>query len=457
MRELTLAVGPTRTVLLQAVRALDFTTTTEQLTIIRAERGSRLLGLSLTASRVPVALSVAVTAAGTGTSLDIRLEDRWSTTGRSAAAVAVYAEVFTDVLTRIDEHLARADPAAAAGFDGWWRVLPEEQLAARASGAAGAARLDAAVRRGSSRLLDGPRQGPVAGAAGATFDGLTIIAPDATAQVGTEVADGMLTAGQLVVSDPGGMPAALVEQVQAMVVTLEHRLADAQRTGRHGALPLEVGTADKPVVTFLFQQAALREKLPVRQLSTCTTCRLEKVINPAFLAERERNRRVRVLQTSVGAVFGSHTVSPFILFGRLAQLKKTDPDFVCARCQGTDADEKPITFCPRCGDRRTESVLRVCPHCSLDLRTLLPRREVWVAIEQPEPAPEIDPERDPEAWSPPTLSTDLPPAAVPDPAVPPGWYADPWARHEVRYWDGSRWTAYVGSAGVTGYDAPLTT
>lgn len=31
----------------------------------------------------------------------------------------------------------------------------------------------------------------------------------------------------------------------------------------------------------------------------------------------------------------------------------------------------------------------------------------------------------------------------------PGWYPDPSTRHENRYWDGGRWTAWVGNGGVT--------
>ena len=36
-----------------------------------------------------------------------------------------------------------------------------------------------------------------------------------------------------------------------------------------------------------------------------------------------------------------------------------------------------------------------------------------------------------------------------------GWQPDPFGRHEVRYWDGSAWTAHVSDAGVTGTDEPL--
>lgn len=35
---------------------------------------------------------------------------------------------------------------------------------------------------------------------------------------------------------------------------------------------------------------------------------------------------------------------------------------------------------------------------------------------------------------------------------PAGWYADPLARHETRYWDGTGWTENVQDAGVPAVD-----
>jgi hypothetical protein len=39
------------------------------------------------------------------------------------------------------------------------------------------------------------------------------------------------------------------------------------------------------------------------------------------------------------------------------------------------------------------------------------------------------------------------------PVTPGGWYADPTARHEYRYWDGTDWTPQVSDGGVTTGDA----
>lgn len=37
-------------------------------------------------------------------------------------------------------------------------------------------------------------------------------------------------------------------------------------------------------------------------------------------------------------------------------------------------------------------------------------------------------------------------------AHPANWYPDPNQRHELRYWDGSKWTDHVSNSGVTGTD-----
>jgi uncharacterized protein YxjI len=42
-----------------------------------------------------------------------------------------------------------------------------------------------------------------------------------------------------------------------------------------------------------------------------------------------------------------------------------------------------------------------------------------------------------------------------DPSTPaPGWYPDPFGRHELRYWDGGAWTEHVSSHGRQSTDAP---
>jgi hypothetical protein len=45
-----------------------------------------------------------------------------------------------------------------------------------------------------------------------------------------------------------------------------------------------------------------------------------------------------------------------------------------------------------------------------------------------------------------------PPPLVAPTARPAEWLADPTRRHELRYWDGARWSDHVSDRGVTSYD-----
>lgn len=60
------------------------------------------------------------------------------------------------------------------------------------------------------------------------------------------------------------------------------------------------------------------------------------------------------------------------------------------------------------------------------------------------------------AAPPPAVSTPTAPAPPPPPppSVPASWAPDPYGRHELRYWDGSRWTEHVSDAGVSGIEEP---
>ena len=469
VRELTIGLPEARAALLQAVRALGGTVTTEQYSRLVAERGSRVLGLSHTRTRVPLVVTITLAATDPGCRVDITVEDRWST-GRTRAAAAVYAEAFTEVLALLDERLRRADPAAPA-FAPWWRSLPEEQAIAGRSSAGAAARLESALSRGTSRVLDGSRKGGAASDAG--VDTVTFVSAGSVAEIAAEVVDGMLTAGRLIAASPGALPVPLATRVQAMVALLEARLADVAAGRVHGDVRMELTRADRPVVAFLLQQAALRDRLPVRLLMTCTTCRLEKIVNPDLTRLRERNKRVKAISRWRRHAVRREVVSAFTLVGGFADKRTSDPDFVCTRCQGTEADERPVTYCPNCGDRRDESVLDTCPNCELDLRSLLPAGPVWVAIEarrslaaprpnlscprpnlsrrgapvalrrQPVPAAPAVPAA--EVWTAPPANAYAARPAIPNPAqLPPGYYPDPWRRFEMRYWDGTAWTVHVG-------------
>jgi Protein of unknown function (DUF2510) len=46
------------------------------------------------------------------------------------------------------------------------------------------------------------------------------------------------------------------------------------------------------------------------------------------------------------------------------------------------------------------------------------------------------------------------PAGATFTGIAPGWLADPFAKHEQRYWSGTEWTEHVSDGGVPGTDPP---
>ncbi|MFE0591406.1 hypothetical protein [Micromonospora echinospora] len=405
--------------LLRVLRDLSFELRTEQLSLLEAVRGSKLGGVTLSAARVPVALRIGLEADGTGCRVAVLLADRWSgRVGRNWGLTSAYVQLFESVLGAVDDVLGRLDPAAATAFPGWWRQTGPGDVAIMQNAASLANRAGAVLSRHASRLLDGdsPAQRRAAVSRSGT-DTFAFETPQTVAEVPAELADGMLMVGALIAGSPGDMPPNLVAQVQSLVFRVEEHLASVA-PGSAPAARFAVEPADVPVVTFLHQQARLRSLLPVRNLRTCTTCRLEKVTNPDLERLQERTRRTRDLATSLSAV-----VTPYVLAGRLAQLNSKGPDFACPRCQGMDADETVVTFCQRCGDRRAETALRTCSKCRFDFRSLIAGDQLWQPRQTPPVTAAPPPAPPPQPVPAPAPSWGTAPQPVPAPA--PNWGTAP--------------------------------
>ena len=78
-----------------------------------------------------------------------------------------------------------------------------------------------------------------------------------------------------------------------------------------------------------------------------------------------------------------------------------------------------------------------------------------VVVDQDTAEPPIGPAEDPPSDTDVTPDSQPEPASVVQPtlvAAPAMWAADPYGRHQLRWWDGERWTAHVSDNGTTSED-----
>ena len=358
--------------LTRALRDAGFKVTRETTTLIEARRGSQLAA-SISMEKLPLVAGLRLAPRAEACDVQLHLEDAWrSPLNKVYGLNGKYDRVFQGVLERLDAELARIDPAAAQlGFAPAATVSPMGDVAVleRANGGLydGAQKAAGTVDK---RVLGGGE--PATQPAWRGVAHVRLVAGQATLELDVEEAQAVLAVAALVGAQPVGMPEQLVREVEALAARIE--------------LALESGTAvpdvalegsERHAVDFLRQQAALREDMPVRQLLVCRDCRFEKIVNADYQRLAERNRKLGLLMGGVGATIGPGGVNPFVIFGQLFRLKKLDPEFVCPRCQGMQADPFVVTFCPKCGERHQEGALRGC-RCGHDFRAqavgLLARR-----------------------------------------------------------------------------------
>ncbi|MET3808529.1 hypothetical protein ABIB25_005558 [Nakamurella sp. UYEF19] len=486
-RTLTIPLGRARAELVRAIGESGFALVIDQLTVLEGTRGSALAGASGSADKLPLRVRVRLVAADPGCSVSIELFDQWKLPVRRP--VDTYQELLVKIFSALDLALRRADPGAAE-----FVPVQLQKLAPGSSAPTGRGQAIARLSGATNRYLEGGTPATQRREGWRDTGSLVISTAKASAAFDIEAAYGLVTVGTMVVSRPATMPAPLVAQLGLVISAVEAAL---ERGG--STLPtvfVELDDRAIPAVEFLTQQSRIREKVAIRTLQVCTTCRLSKVINPDYTKLKAKRHRTSILSNSIGAVISPAGVSPFVLIGRLAQLNQLDLEFVCPRCQGMHAESSLITFCPQCGDQRNEAALRGCEKCKFDFRALGSTKDMWAppfarppVLVPPVLVPPADwaPPESAQQWAPPAgaMPQGAPPAvpmpqwappavpvqqwappvvpvqpwAAPEPVqrvqTPGGWFADPVGRHHLRWWDGSRWSDQVLDDGVPGAD-PIT-
>jgi len=458
-RRLAVPIGAVRVELERCLRLEGFTIAGTQATQLEATRGNALGALGH--ERLPMRAVVRFSPDDAGCRLALHLEERALGATRFLGAHGAYQTAFVSLLATLDAGLTRVDPKVELPAP--LINSPQAPVQALEQVGGGVSRAGHKVFNRANRFLEGRGKSvPVA------WKGLEVVVLASSkghAEVDLESIRAMLVVANLVSERPGALPPKLTRELDAFAVRLEGSLEAAGGAER---AYLAVTDDELPVVKFLAIQAAIRQQLPLRTLHVCTTCKLEKVTNPDYERLQARNRRLRSLTGGLGATVSKSGVSPFVVVGQLMKIKKLDPDYVCTRCQSLDADTSVVTFCPDCGERRQEPVLRTCPKCNHDFRKGI-LDDFW----HPDPEPVLHAATAGllPAWQPspiaglpaipvpPALAAaheaaaDHDPAANHDPGLqPPAWHPDPSGRWRLRWWDGTRWSEHVASDDTQGVD-----
>ena len=486
-RRLGVPVTQARVLIVRSLRSQGFMLTTEQVSIVAARRGSQLVG-AVHPKKLPVTVRVTFETVEGGCRLDIRLADAWKSPGGKVWGMnGAYQQVMAGIQAEFDSVLI---PVAWHGncFESGVMQSGTADVAFLSRGNATIGTTGGVlIAKAEERLVNQPDSGPPK-----TLHEVVLHGSKGFVSFDRSGVQGLLTVGLLVSMKPGSMPPNLAADVESLSARIETAI-QAQPVGR---LDINLDDKELPVAEFLAKQASLRDALAVRVLHVCTTCKFEKIVNPDFERLQALNQKKKALTGLVGATISSKGITPFVLVGSLLKLKTTEIAFVCPRCQGLDDDTSIVTFCPQCGERRDEAVLRNCQRCKYAFTAHTPTTDQFWQSEPPPPAeprlpsPLAAPISAPRPTlthtstapiPPPTATRITPPTLVAEttptttrslpPPTPnefmrptasdtqtsqqtheephrPGWFNDCTRRHQHRYWNGTAWTSHVADNGT---------
>ncbi|GAB7188793.1 hypothetical protein ATKI12_8624 [Kitasatospora sp. Ki12] len=452
-RRIAAAPERARAAVVAVLQRSGFQLTADLATVIEAQRGSAVRAVMMVADQVPVLARINVLpdpgpAVGPAVGSGIEPEPgsgpgpqaalvrvHFSDRALSAVVVGVqepFQQAFLSTLAAFDKALADLVPGTAPGAfpaPNLWARQRSSDVAERGH-AAGQRLVDGASSVLSGRLSGAPRSSGPAGWAGITH--VRFVSDAGQAVLGMPAVGALLAVPALIGSErvaAGGAPS-LPDALRAKVLDLAALIETRLSQGAYGPQTVHVPDEHRLTFQFLWQQAAIRSQLPVRTLCVCRDCKHPKVVNLDLKRLRARNRNLKMLASVLGVTAGRDNPNPFQVFSTVFRQAKLEPDFICTRCESTEADERPVTFCPGCGDQRAEAVLTTCDKCRHDFRTPMRGARIWEDVPAappmpavpPTPPPPVAPPAPPTPHAPPTPpmpAAPPPPAATPPPAPPP--------------------------------------
>ncbi|MFD8756481.1 hypothetical protein ACFV0O_36715 [Kitasatospora sp. NPDC059577] len=423
-RRIAAAPERVRSAVAAVLHRSGFQLTADLATVIEAHRGSAVRAVMMMPDQVPILarMNVLPDAGPQAALVRVHFSDR----ALSTVMVGVqgpFQQAFLSMLAAVDEALAALVPGTAAeGFPAphLWARQRSSDVAERGH-AAGQRLVDGAASMFSGRLSGGTRSGGPAGWAGITH--VRFVSDAGLVVLGMPAVGALLAIPALIGSErvPAGGAPSLPDALRAKVFDLAALVETRLSRGAYGVETVEVPDGHRLTFQFLHQQAAIRSRLPVRTLCVCRDCKHPKVVNLDLKRLRSRNRNLKMLVSVLGATAGRNDPNPFQVFSTVFRQAKLEPDFICTRCESTEADERPVTFCPACGDQRAEAVLTTCDKCGHDFRTPFRDARIWDETPPAPPMPPVPPSpaMPPQPAAPPAPATPPVPVPVPTPAVPP--------------------------------------
>ncbi|MFI6155595.1 hypothetical protein ACIBCA_23245 [Kitasatospora sp. NPDC051170] len=386
-----------------------FQLTADLATVIEAQRGSAVRVVMTVPDQVPMLARVNVLPDAGPRAALVRVH--FSDRAVSTAMVGVqepFQQAFLSTLAAFDTALAGLAPGTAVGAfpaPRLWLKQPGSDVAERGH-AAGQRIVEGAVSTAAavSGRLGGQRSGGLAGWAGITH--VRFASSAGVAVLDLPAVGALLAIPALISSEQAsaGREPSLPDALRTKVFDLAALIETGIPQGAYGVQTVEVPGEHRLTFQFLHQQAAIRSQLPIRTLCVCRDCKHPKVVNLDLKRLQTRNRRIKMLVSVLGVTAGRDNINPFQVFSTVFRQAKLDPDFICTRCESTEAYERPVTFCPGCGDQRAEAVLTTCGKCQHDFRSIVQGARIWDAVP---PAPAVPP------------MPVMPPMPAAPPALPP--------------------------------------
>jgi hypothetical protein len=219
---------------------------------------------------------------------------------------------------------------------------------------------------------------PTAGAVSEKMVGVYLVGPEKVAVLPVEQANAMVGIAKTIEDQSG-----TIRQAERLAALLDftQRLRDALQTASSSAVRLAVSPAEADIATFLLRQTLSRTELAWRLKHICTTCGLVQLSNPSYDKLMKRRQTLLNVTRSVGLVIMPGHVAPMLMVNSLLGFAKINPDYVCGRCKGMEADESVVVFCPTCKAQCDQAVLKTCKRCGYDFLKAADLGEMWRTLD----------------------------------------------------------------------------